>query len=505
MPKALRLSLVQQTVLLLVATVLLAVTALGGVVAWNLRSGFSEYLRLQDLAWLERFAAVAGRAVEREGLQVLSGGPGALRPLLDAAGPLAGVVSDRPPPRQRRGPPGAERDGPPGGRPEGAPPSPPEWAPEDRGGPPPGARYAQRLSIVDPAGQLLAGRPPPDGERPAEQPIRAAGAVVAIARQAPGPPAGRNVDAAFLARQYRGILIAALALTALAVAGAVLLGRRWLRPVQDVRQAAHRIAAGAFDTRVVPRGRDELTDLAHDINAMASSLQSLEASRRRWIAELSHEMRTPLAVLRGEVECLIDGVRPLDMAAVQSLQAEVARLTRLVEDFHQLALSDLRALPCTCVPLDAAALVREVAARWAPRLQEAGLRLDLRAPPGPVDAQWDAQRIGQLLDNLLENSLRYTDAPGRLLLALDTPGAERLTLTLDDSPPGVPAAELPRLFEPLYRVDPSRSRASGGSGLGLAICLAIARSHGGRMIAAASPLGGLRILVDLARHVEPSK
>jgi two-component system, OmpR family, sensor histidine kinase BaeS len=284
-----------------------------------------------------------------------------------------------------------------------------------------------------------------------------------------------------------------LALVALAVGGAVLVGRRWLRPVQEARQAAHRIAEGAFDTRLVPRGHDELAGLALDINTMAGALQRLEASRRRWIAELSHEMRTPLGVLRGEVECLLDGLRPLDTAALQSLHAEVARLTRLVEDFHQLALSDLRALPCSFVPLDARALVQAAVARAASRAQAMGLALSCQMPPAAMPACWDPQRIGQLLDNLLENSLRYTDAPGRIQVELAAAGDAAALLTVDDSAPGVPADSQARLFEPLFRADPSRSRQSGGSGLGLAIGQAIVHSHGGHIAATASPLGGLRI------------
>jgi two-component system sensor histidine kinase BaeS len=213
------------------------------------------------------------------------------------------------------------------------------------------------------------------------------------------------------------------------------------------------------------------------INAMAGSLQCLEASRRRWIAELSH-----------------------DAAALASLQAEVARLTRLVEDFHQLALSDLRALPCSFVPLAPAALLRDAVARTAPRAAAARLALSLDDSAAPAVACWDAQRIEQLLANLLENSLRYTDAPGSVQLSLAAapgPGAAQAVITLDDSAPGVPEADLPRLFDPLYRADPSRSRRSGGSGLGLAICRAIVHSHGGRIQAAASPQGGLRIVIML--------
>lgn len=485
-----RLSLVHQTVLLLVFAVLLAIAALGGVVAWNLRSGFHDYLRQQDRAWLERFVAAAAAAVQQQGLGVLQGPPRALERLLIAAGPAD--QRDDPLPEMPPARPHPPRDGRPGGGPTSS----------DAGHPPPhrmppGAqRFANRLALTLPDGRSLGGRPPQQHPEQLVQPIVVDGHNVALATLVPEPPPDQGVDAAFLARQYRGILVATAALSLVAVAGAVWVGRRWLRPVQEARQAAHRIAQGAFDTRLRPRGNDELADLSRDINAMASALQQLEASRRRWIAELSHEMRTPLAVLRGEVECMLDDVRPLDRVALESLQSEVARLTRLVEDFHQLALSDLRALPCNFAPVDVAALMREAVARFAHRATAAGLTLTLLGAEATRPAHWDAQRIDQLLDNLLENSLRYTQAPGQVQLTLLT-DAKALRLILEDSAPGVPLAVQTKLFEPLFRVDGSRSRNFGGSGLGLAICLALVRSHGGRITAADSPLGGLRIEVCL--------
>jgi two-component system sensor histidine kinase BaeS len=477
--RALRLSLVNQLVLLLVAAVLLAVTVLGAAVAWNLRAGFSDYLRQQDQDWLDRFAEVASAAVAQQGLDAISGGVGRLRPLFEAVSPSDGS---------------APRPGPgPGLRPDRPPPGPP-------GAPPPGARrISQRVTIVDLQGRLLAGRALQPHEVSAQQVILLDGRPVAQVLLFRGAPATKEIDTAFLARQYRGILGTAALLLLLAVVGAVWVGRRWLRPIQQAQHAARQIAEGALDVRLAPRGNNELADLANDINAMAASLQQLEASRRRWLAELSHEMRTPLAVLRGEVEALLDGVRPLTPAALASLQEEVARVTRLVEDFHQLALSDLRALPCSFALLQPQPLLQQALDRVAPRAQAAGLHLSLQvdAAAAGATARWDRQRMEQLLSNLLENSLRYTDAPGQVQLQLGRAGTDQLQICVQDSAPGVPDAGLPRLFEPLYRADPSRSRRSGGSGLGLAICQAIVRSHGGQLTAQRSPLGGLRLVATL--------
>ncbi len=490
-PKAMRLSLVYQLALLLVAAVLLAVTVLGGVVAWNLRVGFSDYVRAQEADWLERFAAAAASAVAAQGLGAIEG-PRSLRPLFDGLSPRGPAPGRPPQPDDDLRPPRPGPAGQPGpSRPPGPPgqPSPP--------GPGGTQRLSDRISVVDAQGQPLSGRPIADSALAAQRAIVVNGQTVAYARLAQGVVGRPEVDAAFLARQYRGILFTAAALALLALVSALWVGRRWLRPVQQAQQAARRIAQGELGTRLVPQGDDELADLAHDINAMAASLQQLEASRRRWIAELSHEMRTPLAVLRGEVECLVDGVRPLSHSALLSLQEEVARLTRLVEDFHQLALSDLRALPCVFAPVQPRQLLDDAVARVAARARAAGLQISVAPGAATPAAHWDTERIGQLLSNLLENSLRYTDAPGQVALNLEVSAGAKIDITVDDGAPGVPMADAQRLFDPLYRADPSRSRHSGGSGLGLAICRAIVHSHGGSIVAGPSPLGGLRVVATL--------
>jgi two-component system sensor histidine kinase BaeS len=176
-----------------------------------------------------------------------------------------------------------------------------------------------------------------------------------------------------------------------------------------------------------------------------------------------------------------------------------------VEDFHLLALSDLRALPCTFAPVQPAVLLHNAAARVQARADAAGLRLVLDTSGSPPAAHWDAQRVDQMLSNLLENSLRYTDAPGLIRVQLRATATGQAQLTVDDSAPGVPVADHARLFDPLYRADASRSRRLGGSGLGLAICRAIVRSHGGQVEAGPSPLGGLRVVVSLPLQPEGSR
>jgi two-component system, OmpR family, sensor histidine kinase BaeS len=215
------------------------------------------------------------------------------------------------------------------------------------------------------------------------------------------------------------------------------------------------------------------------------------------VADISHELRTPLAVLRGEIEALVDGVRPLHHQAMLSLQEEVLRIGALVDDLHLLAMSDLQTLPCQFSTLDAAAFVQHLLQRFDSRATVAGLTLSANlVDASALSVTWDGTRITQLLSNLLDNSLRYTDAPGRIVLLMQRKG-EHMLIDIDDSAPGVPGVDLPRLFEPLYRADAARHRHRGGSGLGLAICEAIVRSHGGQITASASTLGGLRVHIQL--------
>jgi two-component system sensor histidine kinase BaeS len=274
--------------------------------------------------------------------------------------------------------------------------------------------------------------------------------------------------------------------------------RRWSRPLLALQHASREIARGRRSARLVPSGAREIAELMEDVNTMTAELERLENARRVWIAQISHELRTPLAVLRGEIESIEDGARQPTPSVMAGLRDEVLQLGRLVADLHTLSVADLGGLRCNFTAGDAATFLRQSAGRFAPQAQRLGLALQLPTedhPPLPV--RWDFGRIEQLLGNLLANSLRYTDAPGVVRLGWASDG-HALTLTVDDSAPGVPADDLPQLFEPLFRVDRARQRGSDhGSGLGLSIVRSIAQAHGGSVVASPSALGGLRMVVSL--------
>ncbi len=475
-----RLRLIHTLALLLLSAVLLAVLAMGAVMAWNLKSGFADYLASRDVERLEQFAVLSAELIEQAGsLAALRQRSPDMRELLDLYA-------------QRQGLPRRKRD---------------DAGPDDpfpRGGPPGGADgFGPRVNIVD-----LDGKPVFERRRPSmpgrfiERPIQVRGKTVAFARLREGGQVSSAVDARFLQKQYWGILTVSLFLVLLALVSAWWIARRWVRPLQAVQDATARIADGAFDVRVAvsPReaGRsDEMGDLVRNINHMAAGLQRLEQARRRWLADMSHELRTPLTVLRGEIEALVDGVRPLKPEAILSLRDEVLQLNALVDDLHLLAMSDLQTLPCQFTNIDATTALAQLVQRFERRAGDAGLSLRFEQHGAQaVPVCWDQTRIEQLLGNLLENSLRYTDVPGNIVLTLTQEG-DAVVVTVDDSAPGVGQAELARLFEPLYRADAARSRHRGGSGLGLAICEAIVRSHGGLIEAAESALGGLRVRIEL--------
>ena len=517
-----RFRLAQSLSLLLLGAVLLSVAGMGAVVTWNLRNGFSDYLQARDAELLERFARVIGeRAEQAGGMAALRATGTNLQELLREAGAtdLRGPSRPRPPPRRQEPPPWAPDDRPP--RPDGQAPEPPppqndagplrppvrdvdpdsadlplDLSPLPRPGRPDG--FPSRVAVYRVDSGLWFGRPLPHARSVMmERPVQVAGQTVAYVRLAPGEPIPDAVDLRFLARQYRGIAWVSAGLLFLALVSALLLARKLVRPVTAIQAATTRIARGEFGVRLPQGGIGEIGELVRDINQMTEGLQRLEGARRRWVADISHELRTPIAVLRGEIEALLDGIRPMQAKAMQSLREEVLRIGKLVDDLHLLSLADLQALPCQIVPADALTLAQSLMNRYQERFTAKGLSLVLESPSvHAIPVRWDPSRIEQLCSNLLENSLRYTNAPGQVLFRLETVRSG-IRLQVEDSPPGLSRADMARVFEPLFRSDAARSREHGGSGLGLAICEAIVRAHGGLITASASRPGGLLMTIDL--------
>lgn len=353
-----------------------------------------------------------------------------------------------------------------------------------------------RMMLLDEARELLIGRREHVSKLDLH-PIAAGGRTVGYLGVLPGPALNLLAEIRFLDEQKRAFMfIAALVVLGAAAIALPLAGAMTAR-IRSLAQAAQALAAGRFETRVAVDSGDELGRLAGDFNDLAAALARTETARRQWVVDISHELRTPLAVLRAELEALQDGVRTLDARAVDALHADVLRLGRLVDDLYDLARSDLGALSYRKRDLDPVAVLADDLDALDGEFRERGIRVELvNEAPAALRVHADADRLSQLFRNLLTNTLRYTDAGGVLRVRAHVADA-RLVLDFEDSAPGVPAQDLPRLFERFHRVERSRSRDSGGAGLGLAICRNIATAHGGSIEARASGLGGLWLQLTL--------
>jgi len=355
------------------------------------------------------------------------------------------------------------------------------------------AQVTQRFTLVDANRTLVVGNPEPSGA--AERPIVVGDRVVGYIARAPLRRLSTAAEESFQQEQLRAAWVTAGFAVALAALIAVVMARVFLLPLKRVAQATHRLAGGNYATRVEVRSGDELGRLADDFNKLAETLERNETLRRRFMADVSHELRTPLAVLSAELEAIEDGVRPLNKNSLTSLRGEVAALSKLVNDLNQLALADVGALTYRKENVDVVPLVEQAVESYRERLAARGLELEADwREEAPVYG--DTDRLLQMFRNLLENSARYTDAGGRVRVAVRR-DQDRVAIDFDDSAPGVPPDALPRLFERFFRVEASRSRANGGAGLGLALCRSIADAHGGDIRAEHSPLGGLRVRVTL--------
>ncbi len=288
--------------------------------------------------------------------------------------------------------------------------------------------------------------------------------------------------------------LAVVLLLALRLVGRVA-SRRITRPLYDTLRASAALAAGDLSARVPVPGRGEFRQLALSFNHMAGSLEAADRQRRELLADVAHELRTPLSIIQGNLEGLRDGVYQPTPEHVELVLDETRQLGRLVDDLRLLTLAEARQLPLDRQTMDAAQLLADVREAFAGQADEAGVSVAVDRDGALPVLRGDPQRLGQVLGNLLGNALRYTPPGGSVTLgAAALPDGQGVELWVADTGAGIPAADLPRIFDRFWRGDPARSHAEGaGSGLGLAIAKSLVEAHGGR-IWAESRLGqGTRI------------
>ena len=298
-------------------------------------------------------------------------------------------------------------------------------------------------------------------------------------------------DQQFRASVNRLLLAGGLVVAVLASALGLLFARRVTRPVAELTAAARDLQSGNRERRAAVPGQDEVAELARAFNELAESAERQEALRRSFAADVAHELRTPLAILRSQLEAVQDGVLDLSPELVGSLHEETLRLGRLVADLETLTSAEAVAFSLERTRVDLADVVRSVTVGLQPRLADAGLTLDTRLAFAPVCG--DRTRLAQVVTNLLTNAVKFVPAGGRVAVSTEV-GADRIRLVVRDDGPGIPDGELPRVFDRYFRG--SRARANG-SGIGLAVVAALVQAHDGAVDAANAPDGGAVITVSL--------
>ncbi|MDR7416423.1 MAG: ATP-binding protein [Armatimonadota bacterium] len=276
------------------------------------------------------------------------------------------------------------------------------------------------------------------------------------------------------------VLVAVAASVFVAFTVAAFCARRIVGPVEAVRAAAERVAAGHYEERVPVISQDELGDLAEQFNRMAAALQRLEGLRRDLVADVAHELRTPLAGLAGYLEGMLDGVVEPSEEVLARMQREVRRLERLVEDLQEVSRVEAGQVTLHLRSTSLAEVLEGVLARLRPQFDDKGIELSVELPGDLPRVRADPDRVAQILTNLLGNALRYTPSGGRVMVRAWRTGGE-VALAVSDTGIGIPPEHLPHVFDRFYRVDRSRSRRGGGTGIGLTIAKGLVELHGGQI------------------------
>jgi two-component system OmpR family sensor kinase/two-component system sensor histidine kinase BaeS len=287
----------------------------------------------------------------------------------------------------------------------------------------------------------------------------------------PGRPDGRGPPGPFF-----GLL---LLMVVFFVAGRIV---RWLAaPVGSVMEAADRVAGGDYGARVSPQGPRDMRRLARSFNVMAERIEANESQRRNLLADIAHELRTPLAVMRGNVEGMLDGVYPVDDKRLHRLIDEATVMARLLDDLQTLSMAEAGVLVLHRERVEPEMLLEDATGSFGPQAAARDVDLERAVEPGTPPLEADPVRLGEVLANLVSNAVRHTPAGGRVTVSAGT-SSEHVVFEVTDSGPGIAPEELPYVFDRFVK-----AADSGGAGLGLAIAKSIVEAHGGTIMATSRP------------------
>ena len=304
------------------------------------------------------------------------------------------------------------------------------------------------------------------------------------------PQGAETQSGKFLTSVKQAVINSAIIGAALALIIGTLLFAQITAPLRKLTKAANSIAQGDLNQRVDIKTHDEIGELGKSFNSMAESLSKAEVQRQHWMADVAHELRTPLAAIQATLEGMQDGILPMDREQVDSLYEESGLLNRLIGDLRLLSLAEAGQIKLEFIPTDVAELTQKIADRMKVQADQKGIHLIAETQGGLPLVDLDPYRMTEVINNLVSNSLRYTPRDGSIKIKsrLD-PDPAFIEISVTDSGSGIDAENLPHVFDRFYRADKSRTRSSGGSGLGLAIVKQLVESHRGT-VTAVSPVPG---------------
>ncbi|WP_180058174.1 sensor histidine kinase efflux regulator BaeS [Acinetobacter sp. YH12227] len=356
---------------------------------------------------------------------------------------------------------------------------------------------SSRLSLYDANRQFVVGEP--TDEEISYRPIMVNNEVVGYLGLKPVLEQDDALSINFFSKQTRYLLLV-YALTFIAsLIAALLLATYFKKPIQRLLMGTRELTKGNYQYQVAVNRNDELGDLSNELNELAVILDQHETSRRQWVADTSHELKTPLAVLQAQIEAMQDGIRKPTPEHFASMLNQVSSLKKLTKDLADLAQAEAQQLNCYLTTINPWDVIVQEVESFKPKFEKAQLKITASGDGSTL--QLDIDRFKQIMVNLLGNSIRYTEAGGEVHVHTEQDD-QQWTVYVDDSPFGLTDEQLARLGERFYRVDDSRTRATGGTGLGLALSVKIARALGGELSFDHSPLGGLRCKLTFPKQMK---
>ena len=303
----------------------------------------------------------------------------------------------------------------------------------------------------------------------------------------------------FIEQQQSYLWIIALTAMILVALVTLPLAKHLVEPLKLIARGMRKLTQGNYQHNIHLQRQDELGELSRDFNELALTLDENESARKRWLANISHELRTPVAILSGELEAMLDDVRPLTKKNIESVNDEVKHLQNLIDDLHQLTSADIGGMRYRKKTENLTLLLNSEADKYITYLANAGITLEVETGKIQADIFADKTRLCQLFENIINNSVKYAQASVlKITLKIEKTSLKPMAIVkFEDNGVGVAKQHLPHLFEHLYRVEDSRNRQTGGAGLGLSICAHIVAAHQGEIFAEQSSSGGLAIVIKL--------